>query len=93
MYGESKTFAWLLRDLEKQQKKQTNKKQKWKFWLCIDYGQNVFQWTSKEPFDTTLDSLASLFSLRCLFLAKMVIFCVIGHMGYQGHKTIPIEMT
>ena len=39
--GVSKTFAWLHR--------MYRKTKKWKFWLCIDYGQNMSQWTSNKP--------------------------------------------
>ena len=53
------------------------KTKKWKFWLCIDYGQNVFLWTSNEPlwhlelnWLTTLDPLASLLASEAYLQLK-----------------------
>ena len=61
--------------------------------MCIDYGQNVFQWTSDEPLChlklnwlTTVDPLASLLASDAYFQLKLPYFVYLPVKGIENLK-------
>ena len=81
----SETFAWLCNDIQKTRKL--------KFWLCYRLWSKCVPMNLKQTPMTLKIKLTHIFgplnitfSLRCLFSAKMVIFCVFCHIAYWELK-------
>ena len=85
LYRGSETFAWLHRDLQK------NPKMKilimYRLWSkCVPMSLKRTNMTFQIKLTHNFGPLSITFSPKCLFSAKMAIFCVFDRIGYRKPK-------
>ena len=85
LYRGSETFAWLHRDLQKNQKMKILIM--YRLWSkCVPMNLKQTPMTVKIKLTHNFGPLSIIFSLRRLFPAKIAIFCVFGRIGYREPK-------